>query len=103
MQANKHKGGISDMSFLGRFSHKNTPKIHNNLDEVVVDNSVVDTHLRNVKEWRGRKWKNTQIKDIVFKDNQPYCFSEKYGKEMRLKTLHFVGNTKELIPDYTRI
>jgi len=38
-----------------------------------------------------------RVKDIMWRDNQPYAYHLKLGKWIRMKSLHFQGGSKPLM------
>lgn len=103
MQKNGNKGGISDMFFLKMFAERHSSYICDRLDDIYEDNSMFDWHIRHIENWSSRGTDiGSAIKDIQFKNGRPYCFHKEKDMDVRLRSLHFIGNTKMLIPEFVQ-
>jgi hypothetical protein len=88
MIANK-QGGVSDMWFWTLFAKQNQQAIYNTWDP---DKEV---HLDiNIFQSGGFRYREG-LKEIEFRDGQPYGFYEPTQRWVRFATLHFGGATKK--------
>lgn|SRR3989338_4958031 len=91
---NKIPGGICDMTLLYLFVKENEDKIYNLLK--VMDYSVYDDNINCSENYLRNEY---QIKDskkeIIWKDNHPYCYNINLNAEIKFLTLHFQGGAKQ--------
>jgi len=83
------KGGISDMWFWTLFARQNQQAIHNTWDP------LKEVHLDiNIFQSGGFRYREG-LKEIKFRDGQPYGFYEPTQRWVRFASLHFGGATKK--------
>ena len=100
MQENGRNGGISDMLFL---EHYKNLKECNTLNHTCGEMNEVNnncTFYFSMKHNKGGYQMKDGIKDIIFKDKIPFCFNEELQKNIQFMSLHFLGNTKEILENY---
>ena len=87
-------GGVSDMLFLARYAHQLGEGVFN-LWETGKD-GLVDTNIVKAAGFRLSEG----LKDIEFRDGQPYGFYEPNQRWLRFATLHFNGHSKKVMGKY---
>jgi hypothetical protein len=88
------KGGVSDMWFWTLFARQNYQAIHNTWDP------EKEVHLDiNIFQSGGFRYREG-LKDIEFRDGQPYGFYEPTQRWVRFSTLHFGGASKKKMHQY---
>jgi hypothetical protein len=90
----KKLGGVSDMLLLARYAHQLGEGVFN-LWEPGKD-GLVDINIAQAAGFRLREG----LKEIEFRDKQPYGFYEPTQRWVRLSTLHFVGASKKKMHQY---
>jgi len=99
-QSNKVPGGICDMTLLWHFVQKNPAFIltKTHPDDTTFDHNInsSENYLKNEYEMRG------PIKNIVFRENVPYCKNLITGKMVRFHNLQFQGGSKSLMSHFVR-
>jgi len=88
------KGGVSDMWFWTLFARQNQQAIHNTWDP------LKEVHLDiNIFQSGGFRYREG-LKEIKFRDGQPYGFYEPTQRWVRFASLHFGGATKKKMHQY---
>lgn len=109
---NNQPGGISDPWFIRRFLKENPETVCENIDKKIVDDAVIDWGISDT--YKACKETNFHwdtcseidktcgrwIKKITWLDNQPYCYSHRFKKNLRQRTLGFHSNMKLMIPEW---
>ena len=99
MQTAGSTGGVCDMTFLNHFKKLkecNTKFLCGETTDII-DDTTFDHIIKDHKDYESD---NKGIKNIIFKDNIPYCYNNNLNKLIRFNSLHFQGKYKELIKDY---
>lgn len=100
----KEFGGISDMTFLSLYQRKYSETVKNVAlvhDKSFTFDSYFGTDQNSdLNEYRATKLSGIITKKVVFKDKKPVGFNLKFDKKVIFKTLHFQGQTKNLIIFY---
>lgn len=84
-------GGISDMTFLHRFSLNYPNKVLNLYDDKI-GKDAFDPSMENGED---RYQMDGKIKKVEMKDGKPYCFRLSDGAPVLHNTLHFQGATSK--------
>ena len=88
------KGGISDMWFWTLFAKQNQQAIYNTWDP------LKEVHLNiNIFQSGGFRYREG-LKQIEFRDGQPYGFYEPTQRWVRFAAFHFGGATKKKMHQY---
>ena len=94
------RGGITDMSYLEQYKKRS---VCNDLNLTcgemteVIDNQTFDFSIKHdVGSYRMKDG----LKDIFFNEKVPFCFNEALQKNVQFLSLHFLGNTKEILEKY---
>lgn len=97
-------GGISDMAILYWFVQEHSDKFRSTT-KILSDGSTFDhaisTPENNVPdEYQTTKINNWNIKEVEWRDGNPYCFNKAHNRWVRFNSLHFQGGRKSLIGNY---
>lgn len=92
-------GGISDMTLLWQFC-----KMKKAISLTRVRDGATFEHNINVSEnWLPDEYRmKSGIKEVTWRENQPYGFNLKLGKWIRFNALHFQGGAKGLLNSYAK-
>lgn len=92
-------GGICDMTLLWLFC---VGKKVINLARVR-DNAVFDDNINAPENWLPNEYQmKAGIKEVIWRQNQPYGFNLELGKWIRFNALHFQGDAKKLLSSYAK-
>lgn len=94
-------GGVCDMTLLEFYSYKICPgkvgEMSYIYDGVTYDNNITcPDQYYEMDPTRG-------IKKIQWVNNEPHCCQTSSGKQIKFNTLHFSGQAKQYLTEYTRI
>jgi hypothetical protein len=90
----KKLGGVSDMIFLARYAHQLGKGVANLWEPE--QNGVIDINILQAAGFRLREG----LKEIRFREGQPYGFYEPALRWVRFATLHFNGHSKKVMSRY---
>ena len=91
-------GGVCDMTLLEFFSYKNCGKIGEMMH--IINDSTYDHNINESDQ--GFRMSSKGIKEISFKNNIPFCFSDYLKKSIQFKALHFQGGAKRFLLEYLK-
>lgn len=93
-------GGIVDMSYLEQYKKRNEcNELKLTCGEMteIKDDRVFDFSMKHNK---GGFQMKDGVKNITFVDKIPFCYNEELQKNVQFLSLHFLGNTKEILHNY---
>lgn len=109
------RGGICDMTLLSWFFMNSDYKPLKHLEKLVIEDKVFDSHIRDITDWEPETFCKTcpgiesthppissdfTVKKFNMKNEIPYCHNNVTNQDLAHRLIHFIGNTKFLIPDY---
>jgi hypothetical protein len=100
MQKANKTGGICDMTLLKHFATRkecNNKYTYGEMTDIIND-TTFDYFIKNTEDYEVNP--TLHIKNIVFKNNLPYCYNVTLNKLIQFNSLHFQGKYKQLIADY---
>lgn len=100
-------GGICDMTLFGEFCRTKQSEVSiGNLLEII-DGQTFDHHMQS--DTGGYVLKQEvianyprKIKNVVWRDNIPYCYNNNKSEYIKFNCLHFQGIAKHIMQDYIR-
>jgi hypothetical protein len=100
MQKENKRGGINDMTFLQHYKTKKecgNPMLRYKDMNEIIDDCTFDFSMKHDK---GKFKMVDGLKAIKFNNGIPFCFNEDLQKYIRFLSLHFLGNTKQVLEKY---